>query len=308
MANDSHLIEQFLEMLVAEKGRAINSLLAYRRDLMDFMDHCPVALIDANAEHIRSWLHTLSKRGMAASTTARRISAVRQFYLFLFRDGIKSDNPATNIESPRRGRPLPQVLSETEVDMLLATAKDMAEENPTVKNYRLLTLLEMLYATGMRISELVSLPRRTITADSAMLLIKGKGGRERMVPLGGEARMALSTYFQYLDSSVKNDKGQTKHPSPFVFPSGGKEGHLTRRRVGQMLKELALAAGISPAKLSPHKMRHAFATHLLSHGADLRAVQQLLGHADISTTQIYTHVLEERMKALVQQAHPLSDK
>jgi len=307
MSHDGHLIEQFLEMMVAEKGRALNSLLAYRSDLTDFMEFCPKPLMDATPEHIRDWLANLSARGMAASTTARRISAVRQFYLFLFRDGLRSDNPSANLESPRRGRPLPKVLSEADVDALLYRATELAG-NHKLRTLRQLTLLEMLYATGMRISELVTLPRRSIHKDTTMLLIKGKGGRERMVPLGGKAKEALTRYLTVLDDSANNDAGSNKHPSPYIFPSSGKEGHLTRRRVGQMLKDLAIEAGIMPSQISPHKLRHAFATHLLAHGADLRAVQQLLGHVDISTTQIYTHVLEERMKALVQSSHPLSDK
>ncbi|TNE67541.1 MAG: site-specific tyrosine recombinase XerD [Alphaproteobacteria bacterium] len=295
---DAALIDQFLEMLAAEKGRARNSLMAYRRDLEDFAESCDRALEGAGAEDIRAYLATLHTRGMKPGTVARRLSAIRQFYLFLFSDGVRTDNPAKNIESPRAGQPLPKVLSEADVDRLLDTAETRAGSGKPA-DLRLHALVETLYATGLRVSELVSLPRRAVGPDTAMIMVTGKGGRERMVPLGGKARTALMAYLQALAASGTD-------VSRYLFPSSSAEGYLTRRRVGQLMKDLAVAAGVMPSALSPHKLRHAFATHLLAHGADLRAVQQMLGHADISTTQIYTHVLEERLKKLVLDKHPLS--
>ena len=302
MSSNRNLIEQFLEMLVAEKARAKNSLEAYQRDLTDLAEFSHNDLYDLTADDIRAWLADLKGRGLAASTTARRLSAARQFFLFLFRDGIRSDNPATHLESPRRGRSLPKLLSEDEVDRLLDFVNQDHEEKLTLISARQRTLLEMLYATGLRVSELVSMQRKSVSTDMSMLIVRGKGDKERMVPLGGKAIEALKDYLIRLDANTLD-----KDRSPYIFPSRGAEGHLTRRRVGQMLKEIAVAVGILPSNLSPHKMRHAFATHLLNHGADLRTVQQLLGHSDISTTQIYTHVLDERMKALVNQAHPLAN-
>ena len=299
--SDAGLIDAFLEMLAAEKGRATNSLMAYRRDLEDFLEHSDARLESAEAEDIRGYLADLHKRGMKAGTVARRLSALRQFYLFLYTDGVRGDNPAVNIESPRQAQSLPKVLSENDVDRLLDTAEALAEDGKP-ETLRLHALVETLYATGLRISELVALPRHAVGPDSAMIMVRGKGGRERMVPLGSKARQALMAYQRALDGSL--EKGQER--SSFLFPSSGAEGHLTRRRVGQLLKDLAVAAGVMPSAVSPHKLRHAFATHLLANGADLRAVQQMLGHADISTTQIYTHVLEERLKSLVLEKHPLS--
>lgn len=297
--SDASLIDGFLEMLAAEKARAKNSLLAYRRDLIDFTEHSDASLMVATSDDIRAYLATLNARGFKAGTVARRLSALRQFFLFLYSDGLRGDNPAKNIESPRMGQPLPKVLSEGDVDRLLDTAEQMAVDGK-MPDVRLHALVETLYATGLRISELVTLPRRAIGPDTAMIMVRGKGGRERMVPLGDKARHAITTYLALRETSAHRD-------SPYLFPSSGKEGHLTRRRVGQLMKDLAVAAGVMPGAVSPHKLRHAFATHLLAHGADLRAVQQMLGHADISTTQIYTHVLEERLMSLVLTKHPLSD-
>jgi integrase/recombinase XerD len=297
--SDASLIEGFLEMLAAERGRAGNSLMAYRRDLADFSDHISVGMMAASADDIRDYLAGLDARGLKTGTVARRLSALRQFYLFLYSDGLRGDNPAKNIESPQQGRTLPKVLSEADVDRLLDTAEATAQSGK-VTDVRLHALVETLYATGLRISELVTLPRRAIGNDTAMIMVRGKGGRERMVPLGDKARRAISDFIKLRDASAHR-------ASPYLFPSSGQEGHLTRRRVGQLMKDLAVAAGVLPSAVSPHKLRHAFATHLLAHGADLRAVQQMLGHADISTTQIYTHVLEERLKSLVLTRHPLSD-
>lgn len=296
--HNSAVLDQFLEMLVAEKGRAHNSLLAYSRDLTHFAETTGTRFASAEAEDIKSYLAYLHKEGLKATTVARRLSAIRQLFLFMYRDGLRGDNPAANIESPRLAQPLPKLLSEKDVDQLLDTAQALAEGGK-LESLRLHALVETLYATGFRISELVTLPRRAVGPDTAMIMVRGKGGRERMVPLGDKARLSIAAYLSALDAKEKAQ-------SPYLFPSRGKEGHLTRRRVGQLMKDLAVAAGVPPNAVSPHKLRHAFATHLLAYGADLRSVQQMLGHADISTTQIYTHVLEERLKSLVLTKHPLS--
>ncbi len=296
--SNSAILDQFLEMLVAEKGRAKNSLLAYARDLTHFEEIISTDYETTSAEDIREYLAYLKAEGLKATTVARRLSAIRQLFLFMYRDGLRADNPATNIEGPRLAQPLPKLLSEKDVDQLLDTAAELAAGGK-LENMRLHALVETLYATGFRISELVTLPRRAVGPDTAMIMVRGKGGRERMVPLGDKARLAIAAYLKVLDAKQKVQ-------SPYLFPSRGKEGHLTRRRVGQLMKELAVVAGLMPSAVSPHKLRHAFATHLLAYGADLRAVQQMLGHADISTTQIYTHVLEERLKKLVLNKHPLS--
>ncbi|WP_282604227.1 site-specific tyrosine recombinase XerD [Pelagibius sp. Alg239-R121] len=305
--------DAFLEMLAAERGAAANTLDAYRRDLEhceNFLGSRGKGLGDAETEDLRAYLRTLTASGMAPRTAARRLSALRQFYRFLYEDRLRGDDPTTGLESPRQGRPLPRVLSEAEVECLLTTAR----ADPSPEGVRLSTLLELLYATGLRVSELVSLPLSATARDPRVLLVQGKGGRERLVPLSVPAREALSEFREirsrFLMSKLAAKANGSKKPpeSPWLFPSRGKSGHLTRHRVGQLLKDLAIAAGIDHAKVSPHVLRHAFASHLLDHGADLRAVQKMLGHADISTTQIYTHVLSERMKSLVLNHHPLSDR
>ncbi|MEX1306296.1 MAG: site-specific tyrosine recombinase XerD [Rhodovibrionaceae bacterium] len=297
----SRHIESFLEMLAAERGAALNTLEAYRRDLRDFsatLGGCPVE--EAGSEAIRAYLAKLSASGLAARTLARRLSALRQFYRFLYAEGLRGDNPATAIDSPRQGRSLPKVLNEREVEALLAAAR----ERKGADGVRLRALIEVLYATGLRISELVTLPLSAVARDPRVLIVRGKGGKERMIPLGEAARAALADYRGLRPQAFL----KTGADSPWLFPSRGKGGHLTRHRVAQLLKELAAEAGLPPAKVSPHVLRHAFASHLLDHGADLRAVQQMLGHADISTTQIYTHVLNERLKTLVSEHHPLARK
>ncbi len=303
MSDDSGAIDLFLEMLAAEKGHSENSLLAYRRDLVDLMESSDQNLLNIDTKGLQAFLANLSARGLKKSTVARKLSAIKQFYLFLYRDAMRSDNPAANLEAPRQDRPLPKLLHEKDVDRLLDHAEDKARRG-NIKELRLHALLETLYATGLRITELVSLKRTAIHADNRVMTIKGKGGRERMVPIGGKAKEALERYLAELDL-ITADKEQDT--SPFIFPSRGKEGHLTRRRVGQMLEAHAADAGVSTQHLSPHTLRHAFATHLLANGADLRSVQQMLGHADISTTQIYTHVLDERLKSLVFEKHPLAN-
>jgi len=296
---NASILDQFLEMLAAEKGHAKNSLEAYQRDLTQFAEVTGTNFFASSDEDIRGYLSWLHSEGLKASTVARRLSAIRQLFLFMYRDGIRTDNPSANIMSPRQEQLLPKILSEADVDQLLDAAETIGDSGK-LDGLRLHALVETLYATGLRVSELVTLPRRAVGPDTTMIMVRGKGGRERMVPLGNKARLALTAYMQ----ACGTKGGQV---SPYLFPSRGQEGHLTRRRVGQLMKTLAVEAGVMPSSVSPHKLRHAFATHLLAHGADLRAVQQMLGHADISTTQIYTHVLEERLKSLVLEKHPLSD-
>ncbi|MFQ5775986.1 MAG: site-specific tyrosine recombinase XerD [Kiloniellaceae bacterium] len=291
-------VESFLEMLMAERGAAPNTIAAYCRDL----DHFAAFLARrrrtperARVEDVRAYLARLSGAGLAPRTVARRLSALRQFHRFLFGEGVRGDDPTAIIDSPRLGRPLPKILSEGEVDRLLAAAR--AREG--VEGLRLLALVELLYATGLRVSELISLPLSAVARDPRVLVVGGKGGKERMVPLSQPAREAVARY-----GAARRSAGGPE--TEWLFPSRGGSGHLSRQRVAQLLKGLAVEAGLDPAKVSPHVLRHAFATHLLDHGADLRSVQKMLGHADISTTQIYTHVLSERLKSLVHDLHPLA--
>jgi len=295
--------ENFLEMLSAERGAAANTLVSYRHDLEAYLAHLmrrSHTPRDATVEDIRVWLAAMSKAGMAASSSARRLSAIRQFHKFLFAEGRRTDDPTATIDSPRRGRALPKLLSEAEVAVLLIRAGDQ----PGTAGLRMMALMELLYATGMRVSELVTLPLSAVAREQEFIVVRGKGGKERLVPLTGKANAALARY-KAVRSTFLPDGGKD---SKWLFPSNGKGGHLTRQRFGQMLKDLAAQAGIDPARVSPHVLRHAFASHLLAHGADLRAVQQMLGHSDISTTQIYTHVLNERLARLVAAKHPLARK
>ena len=296
---DRH-IEAFLEMLSAERGAATNTLESYCRDLEDcrrFVERRNRSLAEADSDLIRLYLKGLAGRGVARATSARRLSALRQFYRFLHAEGMREDDPTAVIDSPRRERPLPKILSEDEVRRLL----DEARRNTTPEGVRAYALLEILYATGLRVSELVGIPLSAGQADERFLVVRGKGGKERMVPLNEAARNALKDYAGVRPHFL----GRDRH-SEWLFPSRGKSGHLTRQRFGQYLKKLADAVGIPPSKVSPHVLRHAFASHLLAHDADLRAVQQMLGHADIATTEIYTHVLEQRLKDLVTRHHPLA--
>ena len=304
-------LEAFLEMLSAERGAARNTLDAYERDLKDFtafLSSRDKPVTSAAAKDIRDYLEGLSAQGLSASTAARRLSAIRQFHGFLFADGVRSDDPCGSIEGPRRARPLPKTLTVEEVDALLSAAQ-RAEDGRTqeeavlaYKRARLVCLMEVLYATGLRVSELVGLPLSAVRGDERFLAVSGKGGRERLVPLSETARAAIDAYLP-LRSMRLGDQ-----VSPWLFPSRGRQGHLTRHRFAQLLKDISVAAGLDQSRVSPHTLRHAFASHLLANGADLRAVQQMLGHADISTTQIYTHVLDERLKELVQTHHPLARK
>ena len=306
--SDQRLVDLFLDMLTAERGAGANTLDAYRRDLADLSGHLAAAgttIAAASADDLRAYLAALAKRGLAAASTARRLSAVRQLYRFLYAEGHRGDNPAAAIEGPKRGRALPKVLTVAEVDRLFDTARAAVERAATpgerLRAARLACLLEVLYATGLRVSELVTLPAAAARRGEPMLAVRGKGGRERLVPLNAGAHKAMRDYL----SLVVADKDK---PAPkWLFPSFGDSGHLTRQHAARELKDLAVAAGLRPDRVSPHVLRHAFASHLLQNGADLRAVQTLLGHADISTTQIYTHVLEDRLKSLVRDLHPLAD-
>jgi integrase/recombinase XerD len=308
-SSDGRLIDLFLDMLAAERGAAANTLAAYRRDLEDFAGYLAEAgsgLARAASDELRAYLAVLGRRGFAATSVARRLSALRQLYRFLYAEGHRADDPAAVLDGPKRGKALPKVLSVDQVDTLLATARaaftrpdaPLAER---LRAARLNCLLEVLYATGLRVSELVALPASAGRRSERLLIVRGKGGRERMVPLNDAARAAMAEYQALLREAGRDE-------SKWLFPSFGESGHLTRQHFGRELKELAVAAGLRPAQVSPHVLRHAFASHLLQNGADLRSVQTLLGHADISTTQIYTHVLEERLKSMVRDLHPLGEE
>jgi len=308
-ASEESLIELFLDMQAAERGAGANTLAAYRNDLEDLAAHlraAGVAVAAADTDDLRGFLTSLAERGFKASSLARRLSAVRQLYRFLYAEGKRSDDPAAVLEGPKRARTLPKVLSIADVDRLLTVARAQAEDAAQLKlarlrAARLLCLLEVVYATGLRVSELVALPASAARRDLRMLVVRGKGGKERLVPLNQAAKRAMSEYLA-LRAEGKHDA-----QSKWLFPSFGETGHLTRQHFARELKELGQASGIEPSQLSPHVLRHAFASHLLHNGADLRVVQTLLGHADISTTQIYTHVLEDRLKSLVRDLHPLGE-
>ncbi|MEX0697104.1 MAG: site-specific tyrosine recombinase XerD [Xanthobacteraceae bacterium] len=307
--SDETLIELFLDMLAAERGAGANTLSAYRRDLSDLsstLSASGAGIFRATTDDLRGYLGTLAKRGFKASSVARRLSAIRQLYRFLYAEGRRSDDPAAVLEGPKRALALPKILSIAEVDRLLKQAHANADDRKRpaaerLRTARLACLLEVLYATGLRVSELVALPVSAARKDASMLIVRGKGGKERLVPLNDAAKRATADYFALL---AEQDRTQSK----WLFPSFGESGHLTRQHFARDLKALAAAAGLKSAQVSPHVLRHAFASHLLHNGADLRVVQMLLGHADISTTQIYTHVLEERLKNLVRDLHPLTDK
>ena len=293
-------VELFLEMMSAERGAARATLKNYQRDLEDFAKFAGgqgVRISSVDTGVIRNYLAFMANAGLAASTAARRLSALRQFFGFLYAEGLRSNDPCIPVDGPRRNRPLPKVLAENEVERLLGEARKKSGADGA----RLVALVETLYATGLRVSELVSLPVSVATSDTRIIMVRGKGDKERIVPLSEAAQNAIADYVAVRPVFLKNGD-----PSPWLFPSRGASGHLTERRFGQMIKELAYDAGIESSRASPHVLRHAFASHLLAHGADLRAVQQMLGHADISTTQIYTHVLEERLKEIVTRHHPLS--
>jgi integrase/recombinase XerD len=297
----AHRIEAFLEMMAVERAAARNTLTAYGRDLADAdgaLARAGTDLAQASAEAVEAYFAGLSERGLSPATASRRRAAVRQFYRFAVEEGWRADDPARRVEAPRRGRPLPKLLSRDEVAALIGAAG----EKDGAAGLRLACLVELLYASGLRVSELVALPLAAVIRDPAFVMVKGKGGKTRLAPLNHAAREAVKTYLAvrrgFLAPGVKE--------SPWLFPSPrGAEGRLTTRRLAQLLDEAAADAGIDPARVSPHVLRHAFATHLLEGGADLRVVQTLLGHADIATTQIYTHVAETRLRETVLRAHPL---
>ncbi len=303
-------IRQFLDMLAAERSAAQNTLEAYRRDLDDFAQFLARShreIEQAAAADVTGYLRHVAEGGLAPSSRARRLSAIRQFFRFLTAEGVLKESPAYGLSGPKKPLALPKTLSVAEVDRLIETARERIEPahgRDRVRALRLYALIEMLYATGMRVSELVTLPRAVLTGDGRVLMIKGKGGRERLVPLNKPSREALTRYLE----AERENGGAPLGKAKWLFASSGAEGHLTRQRLAQELKGLAEDAGLDPQRVSPHVLRHAFASHLLDRGADLRSVQQLLGHADISTTQIYTHVLEERLKQVVFERHPLAAK
>ncbi len=312
MSDDQRHVAAFLEMQTAEKGASANTLDAYRRDLQDFtayLDRGGVTMAAAGKADLSRYLQELSIAGLKPASRARRLSAVRQLYKFLEAEGVVRDSPVEGITAPSKKRALPKTLSVDEVDRLIesaARAADGLSGRDLVRAVRHHCLLEMLYATGMRVTELVSLPRSVLKGDPRLLSITGKGGRERLVPLNTSARAALDRYLQL--GSDPADGVSSMIATRYLFPSRGDAGHLTRQRFAQDLKESAIQAGLDPERVSPHVLRHAFASHLLDRGADLRSVQSLLGHADISTTEIYTHVLEERLKRLVTEHHPLAKR
>jgi integrase/recombinase XerD len=311
----SRLIESFLEMIAAERGGAKNTIQAYARDLADYSARLSAigkTPLDASSEDIRAYLKMLEKRGLQAASSARKLSSIRQFHRFLLAEGARGENPAAIIEGPRRGRGLPKTLSIAEVDHLLKVSREGLDgeglgdgdlaPGERLRALRTAGLIELLYATGLRVSELVALPKGIARGNEPLIPIRGKGGRDRLAPISPAARAAIAAYRLELE---KRQPGAAA--SPWLFPSDGESGHLTRQAFARDLKTCGAAAGISSARISPHVLRHAFASHLLQNGADLRVVQELLGHADIATTQIYTHVLDERMKAMVRDLHPLGD-
>ncbi len=301
-------VETFLEMMSAERGAAPNTIAAYGRDLSAYGAHLSADGTDClscSADQVADYIASLARNGLSASSQARRLSAIRQFHKFLYLEQMRADDPATNIDTPRKAAALPKIISVDEVAALIETAERKAGEpgaSPAgkLRANRLYTMIELIYATGMRVSELVAMPAGAGSRHQGFLTVTGKGNRERLVPLSRPAARAITDYSALVAAS--GGFADTK----WLFPSSGKSGHFTRQAFARDLKELAVAAGIVPSRISPHVMRHAFASHLLQNGANLRAVQQLLGHSDISTTQIYTHVLDERLKQLVEAHHPLA--
>src|SRR6195952_1665882 len=312
--SDAQLTNLFLDMLAAEQGAGDNTLDAYRRDLSDFSSFLArgnSSFFVAQTQALRDYLGDLDTRGFKSSSAARRLSAMRHLFRFLLNERIRSDDPAAILSGPKRGRSLPKVLSIADVDRLLVRAKTFADAPEAsvlqrLRALRLYCLLEVLYATGLRVSELVALPLSAARRDARMIVVRGKGNKERLVPLNEPSKQAMADYLAAVETQ-KQKKAKNAVTTKWLFPSFGESGHLTRQHFALDLKELAAAAGIPPRLVSPHVLRHAFASHLLHNGADLRIVQTLLGHTDISTTQIYTHVVEERLKSLVRDLHPLGE-
>lgn len=301
-------IESFLEMLVAEKAGAKNTILSYQQDLNDFQQFLTTKVLrQAQKTDVMAYLQFLAEKGLACATQARRLSTLKHFYKFLVSEALITHDPTALLDGPKAERPLPKTLTPAEVEILIQTAALSA----SIQGIRLYCLLEILYASGLRVSELMSLPMSVIPQDikqlsnQQMLFVKGKGGRERLVPLGSHAIEALKSYLAIRPHFLT---GNQKNHQKWLFPSRSKEGYLTRHRFFQLLKELAVQSNVDPEKVSPHVVRHAFATHLLQGGADLLSIQKLLGHADISTTQIYTHVMVDHVVNLVTQHHPLAKR
>lgn len=313
--SDAKLIGLFIDMLAAEQGAGPNTLDAYRRDLTDFSEFLArngQSFAKAETQALRDYLADLDTRGFKSSSVARRLSAMRHLFRFLLNEHIRGDDPAAILSGPKRGRGLPKVLSISDVDRLLTQAKELAaapeaSASQRLRALQLYCLLEVLYATGLRVSELVALPLSASRRDARMIVVRGKGNKERLVPLNDASRQAMADYLAAVDA-LKGEKKKSLAASKWLFPSFGESGHLTRQHFARDLKELAVSAGLAARLVSPHVLRHAFASHLLHNGADLRIVQTLLGHSDISTTQIYTHVVEERLKSLVRDLHPLAEK
>lgn len=299
-------IGDFLDMMAAERGASPNTIAAYQRDLdswAEFLAGAGRGAMDATTDDVRGYLNEVAAAGLKAASAARKLSAIRQFHAFLYREGRRSDDPTVIIEGPKRGRALPKTMSVDDVDRLLAVAAEGVDDETRPRGARfaaarLAALLELLYATGLRITELVTLPASVIRPGKETMIVTGKGNKERLVVLSAAAVTAVERYRDLMSKGMA---------SKYLFPSEGEAGHLSRQVVARDLKRAAAAAGLSPEKVSPHVLRHAFASHLLQNGADLRVVQQLLGHSDIATTQIYTHVLDERAKAMVRDLHPLED-
>lgn len=285
-------------MMSAERGASVHTLDAYARDLNGLADELGDDITRASAEQLRVHIDNILAQGLKPKTAARRLSCLRQFFQFLFAEGIRTDDPTSVLDSPKQGARLPKYLSEDEVDQLLQASR--AHDKPT--SLRLTAILELLYATGLRISELVSLPLSAVARERPVIIVRGKGSKERMVPIGAPARAAVAAYLEVRPTFVP----VKSKSSTWLFPARSATGHMSRDAAAKALKELAVVAGIAPSRVSPHVLRHSFASHLLAHGADLRSLQQMLGHADISSTQIYTHVLDERLRRLVEGHHPLA--
>ena len=304
MAGYARHVDSFLEMMAAERGAAGNTIAAYRRDAEDlrqFLATLPTApaLAEAGDRHLRAYLASLAARGLAPRTASRRIAALRQLFGFLIAEGVRKDDPLSRIDPPRRGRPLPALLSEAEVERLIAAARD----RPGIRGLRMHALMELLYASGLRVSELVSLPVGALVGDGGLVSVRGKGAKERLVPIGEPARAAVAAYLPHrLDFAPEAGK------SKFLFPARSRSGHLTRGHFARELKALAGGCGLDANRVSPHVLRHAFATHLVANDADLRSVQRMLGHADLATTEIYTHLVDERLQRLVRAHHPLANR
>ncbi|GLQ34432.1 tyrosine recombinase XerD [Amylibacter marinus] len=308
MPSPQHLVQSFLETIHAERNASENTLMAYQRDLQKYLDYLgfkKIPLLAASRQNIEAFLISLEAQGLAQSTRARQLSAIKQLYRYAFEEGHISDDPSLQIRGAKRQKKLPNTLSQQDVEVMLLAASQLGR-NP-LERLRNSCLMQLLYATGMRVSELVSLPVAAVRGDPDMILIKGKGGKERLVPLSAPAKIAIAAYLTQWDQIQDQNSADGKALSKFLFPSRGKLGHLTRVRFFTLIKEIAIFAGLNPEGISPHTLRHAFATHLLANGADLRVIQMLLGHADVATTEIYTHVMDDKLKELVLEHHPLSD-